>query len=153
MVKSTIVPGASLRVVVDALNSLLVTVSKKHIRGAKRCNGKECLVAQAMMDSNVGEFCDGVEIGLSVTKISIPGKILRYATPKALIPHIKHFDRHGVWNLPEGDYVFKPLSRSMRLGGRPNRWTEHREGTDGSGRDGKMRAVPSRTITIDRNKK
>lgn len=140
------------RIPVDAKKSLVVTVAPKHFRGAKRCNGNECVVAQAMMDSNVGEFVDGVEIGLTVTKISIPGKILRYATPKALAPYIKEFDDYGVWNMPVGEYIFKPLSRSMRLGARPNRWAGHRTNTDGSGRDGKMRAVPSRRISIIRVK-
>jgi hypothetical protein len=146
-IRSTLTAGVQALTPCDAKKALSVTVTKKHFKKAIQCDGKNCVIANAVMDSNVGEFCEGVEIGYTVTKIVVAGKIMRYATPAKLVPAIKHFDKHNVWKFEEGEYVFLPLRKDMQLGGRPNRWEKHREGTDGSGRDGKMRAIPMRRVS------
>lgn len=148
MIQSTIMPGVSDRLARDATKSLTIKVSPKHHRAAVSCDGKHCVLAQAFDDSNVGEFYQGVEVGLTITKITLADRILRYATPSALKSHIKNFDQTGKWNLPEGEYTFNPPSPTARLGGRPSRWLKHRANTDGSGRDVmKGRAAPTRRIS------
>ena len=155
MVNSTILPGVALRKVVDAKKSLKITVKPAHRRGARKCNGNECVVAKAFGDSNIAEFFDGVEVGTTITKVSIPGKILRYATPAKLRPFIREFDKTGIWNFPnEEEFTFSPPSATAKLGGRPSRHHLHRENTDGSGRDTmkKHRAAPTRRISRSNKK-
>jgi hypothetical protein len=148
MIKSTIMPGVSDRKIKDATKSLTIRVTKKHHKAAVQCDGKHCVLAKAFDDSNVGEFYQGVEVGLTVTKITVAGVIMRYATPPMLRKYIREFDLTGKWHLPEGEYTFKPLCPTMRQGGRPNRWLKHRFNTDGSGRDTmKERAAPTRRIS------
>ncbi|SRR5579885_1559583 len=149
MIKSTLLPGVESCKVVDATRSLTIKVAPKHHRAAVQCDGNHCVVAKAFDDSNVGEFYEGVEVGITITKVKVAGKIIRYTTPVALRPYIREFDRTGKWNLPkEAEFTFTPPSPTARLGGRPSRWTKHRENTDGSGRDSmKHRASPTRRIS------
>lgn len=136
------------REVLDATKPITIQITSKHLEKAVRCNGNRCVIAKAFDDSALGEFYDGIEVGLTVTKISLNNKILRYATPRELHPAIKYFDKTGQWNLSEGFYKFSVLSPSMKLNGRPSRWHKHLENTDGSGRDQmKPRATPTRRIT------
>jgi hypothetical protein len=156
MVRSSLIPDVASKLVVDAKKSVKIVVKDAHKKAAKRCKGKECVVAKAFDDSNIGEYYEGVEVGLTVTKITCNGKIVRYATPLSLKPIITEYDKTGVWNFPQGEqeYEFKVLSPSQRLGARESRWDRHQENTDGSGRDKmKPRATPSRTISRSSNKK
>lgn len=148
MITSTITPGVGNRKPRDATKSLTITVTSRHIKKAVQCDGKHCVLANSFDDSNIGEFYDGVEVGITITKVTMAGRIIRYATPASLRPYIRHFDLTGQWNVPVGDYTFSPPSPTAKLGGRPNRWLKHRENTDGSGRD-KMsnRAAPTRRIS------
>lgn len=149
MIKSTLLPNVQSYKVVDATRSLTIRVAPRHHKAALQCDGNKCVVAKAFDDSNVGEFYEGVEVGITVTKIKVPGKIIRYATPKELRSYIREFDLTGKWNLPkEVEFTFSPLTATARLGGRPNRWHRHRTNTDGSGRDVmKHRASPTRRIS------
>ena len=73
---TTILPGAKKRVPQDANKSVTITITRTHHKNAVKCDGRKCVVAQAFDDSNIGEFYEGAEIGLSVTKLSFQNKIL-----------------------------------------------------------------------------
>lgn len=139
---------AQVRTPSDATKSLTITVTAKHLKGAKQCDGKQCVLAKAFADSILGEFGITAEVGLTITKLTFAGQTKRYATPVALRPAIRNFDLTGMWDLEPGDFTFNPPCKTARLGGRPNRWHKHQSGTDGSGRDSmKPRIAPTRTIS------
>ena len=132
----------------DAVKPLTIRIKPEHVTNAVQCNGKSCVVAEAMKEQ-IGEFFDGFEVGTTITKlIMLDGTIVRYATPSKLAPYIRVFDKTGEWGLPEGDYTFLPPSKTAKLGGRPSRWHKHRTNTERSGQDRfKARAVPTRRVS------
>ena len=132
----------------DATKALTIAVTKKHLKGAVQCDGKQCVIAKAFADSVLGEYCDGVEIGITITKVTVSNVTRRYATPAKLRPAIREFDKTGIWNLEPGEFTFNPPSATAKLGGRPSRHHLHRSNTDGTGQDKMVsRIAPSRRIS------
>jgi len=135
------------RVAVDATKPLPFRITRAHIALAKCKDPSQCVVALAVM-ALLGDFFDGIEVGTNITKIYSTGKETRYQTPSSLRNAIRVFDKTGLWNLPEGEYVFLPVTPSNRLGARPNRWDN--KSLTSNGRKGrtmfKTRALPTRRV-------
>lgn len=140
------VPSNKQRVVKDATRSITVRITPQHVRLAKCGDPAECVIAQALTAA-LGDMLEGVQVGSTIIKVYVPGKVLRYTTPAAVRRAIPVFDKTGQWSLPPGEYTLSVPSTTAKLGGRPNRWAKHRTGTNKSGRDMfRARNLPTRQV-------
>lgn len=134
---------------VDAKKNLKIEILPGHTKDARKCDGKNCVIARAFQDSTIGEYFDEVEVGITITKVTLNGKIMRYETPARLRPAIQPFDETGKWDLEEGEYTFRPPCKSMKLGARK----ERKSTPPGNNRDEsrsnalKARQTPSRRVS------
>lgn len=136
------------RIVSDAKKPLSINIGPEDAKGAVCKDGRNCVVAKAF-NSRLGEFLEGVEVGISITKVfTTDHRVIRYATPNKLRPAIREFDKTGKWNLEAGEYTFNPPSATAKLGGRPSRWHKHKHIVSRGGQDMfRARAVPTRRIS------
>jgi hypothetical protein len=136
-----------LRKPVDASKPLCFKIKEDHVVVARCSDPSKCVIAQALNDA-LGDFFEGVEVGMTVVKIYTAGKETRYSTPNKLRRAIPVFDKTGQWNLPPGEYTLLPPSPTVRLGARPGRWkVKHKKKTK-PGRDMfRGRALPTRRIS------
>ncbi len=121
------------RKVVDATHELMIKITTEDRALAVCLDPSNCVVARAVRRM-IPDFFEAIQVGSSVTKIYTDTKVFRYATPSQLRRQIPVFDKTGTWDLL-GEYTFRPLSPSMKLGGRENRWNRKSKTKSQPGRD------------------
>ncbi len=84
-----------------------------------------------------------------MTKLYIPGKVVRYRTPSILRRGLQHFDVTGTWNLPDGEYHLAAMPDHDAKGSRTKRTNSWKKSKPkGTGRTTfKARALPTRQIS------
>mgnify|MGYP001383978615 CR=1 FL=1 len=134
------------REVRDAERDLPFTVTKADVRGAKRRNGRRCVIACGLTRS-MGDLFVDAEVGIRVTKVFQRGAVTRYSTPRVLRKALVSFDKGDGWNLEPGTYSLLACIESDKLFyvaaiGRKI------HGKRGESRHlGKKRRLPSRTVS------
>ena len=122
-----------------------LTITQEDIQLGETCSTKSCVIAEAIKrDTRI----DAVEVGKSITKITIAGVVTRYSPKASLIKAIDEFDKTGKWNLPPGTYRFYAPKGTQKLGSRPSRWDKEPKTKTKPGQDKfNGKALPTRKIT------
>ena len=128
----------------NAENPLSLRITQAHVKRATCRSHSECVIAQALSDSALGDVADNIVVGSRCTKVQIGDRIVRYKTPYALGKALKEYDENGNWDLPPGNYELLPYD------GATNRWNSaKRNGGKQSTFSGSTRKTPTRkTISI-----
>jgi hypothetical protein len=94
---------------------LIVNIQSKHTKKAVRSNPSECVVAQALLEhfGNAHKKITDVRVGSTRTNVVMGDKMVGYKTPYEFRKAIPNFDRTGEWEVPEGEYVFTPVMKSI----------------------------------------
>lgn len=149
--------------VVDAVKPLTFNVTAVHHAYAKCKDPSNCVIAQAVKDSNIGEFgLENIFVGATITKIRLGDRVIRYRTPAKLRAALIEFDNTGKeitqkdgtkaivggkWNI-FGEVHLTPLTAIDRLGARSSRWKKKPVKKTGRPRvNFKARAVRSRQVS------
>jgi hypothetical protein len=135
----------------DATKPLIFIISKDNIEAGECKNPNECVIAKAIQKT-LGDFCDQIEVGCSITKLITGNTVVRYATPNNLRKAVKSFDLTGEWSLPPGEFKLLPPSKTAKLGARPSRWHRVHVKKTQAGRDAfQGRALPTRKVSRAKN--
>ena len=101
---------------IDATEDLTISIKEKHVRRAKCRDKNNCVIAQALKDGL--PMVSAVEVGPSITKVTIDRFECRFRTPSALRRALNHYDDTGKWILAVGDYVLRAPTGMDKMGGR-----------------------------------
>ena len=102
------------RTVKNATHPLTLFISPAHEERAKCKDPAQCVIAQALADSPLGEVCEGFQVGARCTKVITSDLIVRYRTPYKLANALRTFDLTGEWGLPPGEYTLMPYDGGKR---------------------------------------
>lgn len=97
--------------VVNALESIKITITKRDIGEARRKKAAYCVAAKACKDKLA---CTDARVYLSRTYLRFNGEWRRYMTPKTLRTELIAFDRGGAFQV--GTFEFMPVAPSKRSG-------------------------------------
>lgn len=123
-----------------------LTITAIDILMGERCNTKSCVIAEAIKRADPD--VQAIEVGISITKITMAGVVVRYANNPRVSKAISIFDKTGKWTLPPGTYEFHAPKGTQRLGSRPSRWDKEPKTKTKPGQDKfNGKALPTRKIT------
>lgn len=123
---------------IDATEDLTISIKERHVRKAKCRDKNACVIAQALKDGL--PMVSEVEVGPSITKVTIDRFECRFRTPFALRRALNHYDDTGEWILSVGDYVLRAPTGADKIGGR----VEAPRGKGGGRPARPVRRLPSR---------
>lgn len=122
----------------NAKTAITIRIKVEHIQRAKCGDPGQCVMAQGFLDQ-FGELLEGVEVGMTCTKVYTSDKVMRYATPYKVGRALPVWDKLKKWELPLGEYTFGPYVK------RPRRWEQAKR--QGGVQDiFRGRALPSRRV-------
>ncbi len=98
----------------NAQKPLVLVITEEHVKRGKCKDPRQCVIAQALRDSQVGEFAESFMVGPSCTKIVFAKEIWRYKTPTRLRNALSTFDDTEQWHLPPGTYMLMPYTAAQR---------------------------------------
>lgn len=89
---------------------LKFTITKEHIKRAKRNDPCKCVIAQALADTERVLSC---EVNACITTVSVRGGAERYQTTPELRKGLENWDNGGDWELDPGEYALMPVAPSQ----------------------------------------
>src|SRR5437879_4720114 len=101
--------------IIDAKKPYPFNITEAHsVRGCQ-LDANYCAVAEALKDSyhTQKKKILAVQVGVKRTVLVLPGKEIRYQTPKVLADALRVFDETHVLDVPAGKYRLLPLPKSL----------------------------------------
>jgi hypothetical protein len=85
-------------------------ITAKHIKKAVRKDPCNCVIAQALADTQRVQSC---EVNACITTVIVRGGAERYQTPPDMRKGLENWDNGGDWDLPPGEYALLPVPPSQ----------------------------------------
>lgn len=126
----------------NADRPLTLTITKEHVKRATCKSASACVIAQALLDSQLGMLSQEMEVGSFCTKIVLTDRILRFKTPTRLANALRTYDDTEQWHLPPGEYKLMPYTAAQR------RWEEAKRN---GGKQSKFKRVISAPSRVTKN--